>query len=479
MSLIRNLKTVYKSLLIGIGKSKIGNSISSFLSGTVSIMQEEGERQNRDAISARLMVSRLIGDADGKEICSSTLISSNALVNEKIDVDSIIGDCDRKADDGVHGVRTAPKKIKVRVMHCNPGTFNAIETISESFQKDIRYNLKIILMQESGNSFGLSKQMEAKGFDYVFDNEYDVKTDRPDITIFYQLEYIYTDAIFEARKYSKMVVLVPLTLTTIWYGERSISRMHLKKFQPDIIFATDLVMDRMNGNALGVKLLKMVPPQVDTVYRKLSGGECYPEGWEKLKGKKVMFYMTDHGLRQYTVSAEVSFDLYISTLVEYIKKADNEGVGLIIRPHFALIRELLAYYWSVDDYRSFVDFCNKSPNIVWDETNDFMNGLAVCDAVLSDLNTSVTYFSLASMKPIAVTLRYDMPVENNNEDLTDGLYIVHSRDNFIQFMDMIKAGKDPKKEKRKALFNRLIAPFDGENGRRIKEAIEQEYRVLS
>lgn len=458
MSVKRRLKEVYKKSLTKIARSKSGGKVASFLSGTVSILEAESGKKNKAEISERLMVKKLIGEKpDGISVTDGIKAAHGE-------------------NKGMYDI--SDSRLRVRVMHCNPGTLNAIQTICEAFQADLGYQLIVVLMEESGNSYALARQMEEKGFDFVFNSDYDIMKDKPDITIFYQLEYRYTDNIFMARQYSKMLVLVPLTLTTIWYGERSVSRMHLDKFLPDVMFATDLVMEKIRKNVSGCEILTMVPPQVDTVYRGLNENLTYPKGWEKLKGKKVMFYMTDHGLGEYKVSDELSFDLYLPTLMDYVGKEENKNVGLIIRPHFALLRELLSYHWSVADYRKFVDFCDKSENIIWDETDDFMNGLSVCDAVLSDLNTSVTYFSLASMKPIAITLRYDMPVKLENKDFTDGLYVLHSQENCIRFMNMVKQGKDPMRENRQGLFDRLIAPFDGENGKRIKEKIVSEYNKI-
>lgn len=456
MSIKRKLKTIYKKMLVKVGRSKAGNSVSSFISGTASILENEVGRANREKISARLMVERLVGT-------NATSDNFKGDYTERLELRE-----KEKADN-------SSREIKVRIMHCHSNTLNAIETISESFQEDPKFDLKVILMHESGNSSELAKQMEYKGFPYLFDYDYDLQDDRPDIVLFYQLEYRYPDKLYEAYIYAKLVVLVPLTLTTIWYGERSISRMHLDMFKPGLVFATDLVMDKMKANASDILLKKMVPPQIDTVYRRLITEKRYPDGWEKLKNKKVMFYMTDHGLRHYFVSDEVSFDLYISLLMDFARREENKDIGLIIRPHFALINELLAHFWSVSDYEALIKYCNDSPNIVWDDTTDFMNGLSVCDAILSDLNTSVTYFSLASMKPIAITLRYDMFVQNYNKEFTDELYEVHSEQDLIDFMNMVKRGEDPKLDRRKTLFEKLIAPFDGESGKRVKNDIEKEY----
>jgi len=452
MSFKRKLKEEYKKMLIKSVKSKVGRKIYSFIAGTASILDEEFGKPTYFNISERLMVSKLI-ENDGKEITYTN----------------------RKDSANFYFLEGELKKIKVRAVLCNPGTFSAIETVCEAFEKDDKYDLGIVIMHDSGYSFSLISKMQANSFKYIFSDEYDVKEDCPDIIIFYHLEYRYNENLIEAGRFSRMVVLIPLTLTTIWYGERSISRMHLDVYQPGVVFATNLVMDRLEKFLPNYKLLEMIPPQVDIFFRRTQEERRNQKGWEKLDGKKIILYMTDHGLNHYNVSDELGVDLYLPILLEYMKRPENKEMGLIIRPHFSLIRELLANYWSVDDYKKFIEFCDKSENIVWDETDDYLNGLTICDSIISDINTSVAYFSLASMKPIAISLRYDVYVPLENKDFTDALYLLHSNNDCIKYLDMIKSGKDPKLPERKVLFDRLMSPFDGNNGLRIKNAIEREY----
>lgn len=455
MQIKRYLKDSYKKMLVFMGESPIGNQVGTFLCSSASVIMEQVGKVKRNEISERLMVKKLV---------ASPLEQSVYSKKNEYQI------CASSQSD--------PAIIKIRVVHCAPQFFGGIKTLCEEYLHDQRYNLKIILVNDTWSSYELSEQMINEGIDYTFENDYDFSVDRPDITIFYLLEYSYTKKILEARIYSRMLLLVPQTLTTIWYGDRTISRLHLDKFKPDIVFASKLAIGKLRKYAPAYKFVEMIPPRLDIIYRNLEKTACNPAGWEKLKNKKVIMYMSDHGLTQHATSDEMTFDLYLPILMDYIKANGNEEVGLIIRPHFALIRELLAYFWDLDDYHSFVSYCEKSPNIVWDESRDFSTALSLCDAILSDVNSSVTYFSLAAKKPIAVALRYDMPVELFNKEFTYGLGVVQSKEDCIHFLDMVKEGKVTWKESQEKLFDELISPFDGKNGQRVKEKIESEYAKI-
>ena len=183
--------------------------------------------------------------------------------------------------------------------------------------------------------------------------------------------------------------------------------------------------------------------------------------------------MTDHGLRMYLTSDEVSFDLYFKELIRYFD--EHKDCGLILRLHFALIKELLSTYWSINDYKNFVKYCNSSSNIVWDETDDYLNGLSIADASLVDVNCTLVYFVLASNKPIAVPLRYDMPVVVNNPDLLEYYYKIKSKSDLIAFLEEVRTGIDSTKEKRQEAFDKYIETFDGKNGERIFNIIVDKY----
>ncbi len=438
-----SLKKILKSELIKIAKSKNGPRVQELLRGMSEIVDMEAGRAFREQMTKRLSVSNLL---DNNEISISPKRES-------------------------HKLESSQGKIKVRFFHCNASTFSVIQSVCECFKNDDRFDLLIVLF---GNAYtGMIAQMEDKGYSYILDINYDIKVDLPDISLTYHPEIAYPPGLTHIKDYSRFFVFLPLSIGSIWFGDRTVSRLHLDSFNADICFVGNLCYDRLLEPVGADKIERMSPPQFDLAYKKFSEKKEYPIGWEKLKGKKTTMLMTDHGLKMNLISDEVTFDLYFNKLISYYKEHTNEG--LILRPHFALVRELVSTYWSLDDYQSFIKFCNQSPNIVWDETSDYLTGLSISDACIVDVNCSLVYFVLAANKPVAVPLRYDMPVEINNPELVEHYYTIRSNKELENFLSNVNKGIDPMKEKRQQAFDAYIETFDGKNGQRIFDTILKRY----
>lgn len=437
-----NIKKIIIPTLIKIANSPKGPAVQNLLRGMSEIVDAHAGRQFREKMTDRLSISHVIDSHEIHEL-------NKCCITDKHD------------------------KIKVRFYHYHPTTFNVIETVCEAFKNDERFDVLIVLFDR--DFVANANQMKEKGFNYIEEFNYDITTDRPDISIIYHLEIQYPPQLIKIRDYSSFVALVPLGLGSMWYGdtERTIKRMNLDRYKADMCFVGNLCYDGLI-DAIGENVIeKCTPAQFDLSFRKLKANKQYPPGWEKLKGKKVAMLMTDHGLRMNTVSDEVTFDLYFTTLINYAKQHNN--FGLILRLHPALVNELLSTYWSIGDYQSFVDYCNNSENIVWDTTNDYLNGLSIADASLVDVNCSLVYFVLAANKPIGALLRNDMSVVINNPDLINHYYRINSIEKLIDFLDEIRFNNDSMYQSRQDAFKSYIEHFDGLNGARIKEAICQKY----
>lgn len=431
------MKRLLKSLLIKVANSQKGSALLGMLTAVTEIVAMQAGRKFRDGMNNKLAIGNIINAP-----------KDNRIVNI--------------ANNG---------KIKIRFYHCSASTFNVIQTVCENFINDERFDVKIVLFGKDYTN--MQKQMKQYGFDYIYDYNYDIATDKPDISVIYHLEIIYPPQLTKVRDYSKYVALVPLGIGSIWFGERTVKRMNLDWFNADMCCVGNMCYDRLI-EPIGKDVIERISPaQFDLAYRKFNKPIDYPKGWEKLKGKKVFMLMTDHGLRMNLISDEVSFDLYFKQLMDYFK--NHQDCALILRLHFALVRELVNTYWSLDDYQTFVEYCRNSSNIVWDETDDYLNGLAIADASLVDVNCSLIYFVLAANKPIGVPLRYDMPVAVNNPWLLDKYYKIQSNDDMYDYLEMVRLGKDPRKLQRQEAFDDYIETFDGKNGERIATKIKKRY----
>lgn len=439
------IKKGIKREIIRIASSSYGPKLQKMLGGANEIVNMYAGREFRAEMNKKLSVFNLIGQ-------------------DEIEIGSINPEGGENIRNGV---------IKIRILHGFPICFNVVKSVCAELKRDPKYDLRMVLFGDKVTE--LVSQMQDEGLEYIISSNYDMKLDHPDITVVYHLEVIYPPELLNMRIFSKYIVLIPLSIASIWFGKRTVSRMHLDFFKPDLCFVGNLCYDRLKPIIGETIIEEMSPPQFDIAfdYLVMTEDKKIPANWEKLRGKKTIMLMTDHGLRKNLISDEVSFDLYIEGLMHYFK--ENCDMGFIIRLHFELVSELIRTYWTLSDYNKFIKYCEQSENIVWDDTDDYLIGLDIADACLVDVNCSLVYYALAANKPIGVPLRFDMPVEINNQELVDNYYLIHSESEMIDFLEMIKQGIDNKKTDREKAFDMYISTYDGKNGRRIKEKIDIHY----
>ena len=84
------------------------------------------------------------------------------------------------------------------------------------------------------------------------------------------------------------------------------------------------------------------------------------------------------------------------------------------------------------------------------------------------------------MKPIGVTLRWDMEVKeilSRNQEILDSHYLISSEKEMISFIKMIMDEEDTEIEKRRKLCEKYVTHFDGKNGERIKDILKEKWII--
>lgn len=151
---------------------------------------------------------------------------------------------------------------------------------------------------------------------------------------------------------------------------------------------------------------------------------------------------------------------------------------MIFRPYRTYVYELLQHgLWGKEQVEYFMEYCRQSDNLVWDNEPDYSASYSVVDAILADAGCGIICSALPMMKPIAITLRYDMDVTDvlsANQEICDNHYLISSKEEMQSFIEMVKNEKDPNYEKRKELCSRYVTNFDGKNGERIKNILMNE-----
>ncbi|MCI8844824.1 MAG: hypothetical protein HFI04_00355 [Lachnospiraceae bacterium] len=364
-------------------------------------------------------------------------------------------------------------KIKVRFVSRTSSTWNAIETICLSFRNDDRFDVLIILGENMDENALL--KLKEYGLSSISPDMYCVQEDLPDILIVNH-PYDTMTQIEDCRANCKLIIAASMQLVRYGYDLKEFWDLQEKgfgRFQPDYyIFDSLLYNEIKRSGYASPKIIEMGNAKFDGIYEACKE-KNYKEDWQKLRGKKVILWATDHGISRDHISKDVTFDLYAKTIIQYAK--NNQEIGIIFRPHSAFVKEMLEYgLWSKGDLHLLKKIFRKSGNLVFDDSNSYDYAYSVADGIITDAFCGISCSALPTLKPVCLAYRSksDLPYHQELADCYDSAY---NSNDIIKFMDKIKDGRDTDLELRKEACNRYIKHFDGRNGWRIKEFITEKY----
>lgn len=373
-------------------------------------------------------------------------------------------------------------KVKVRIMHSEVACWNAINTICQAFKEDSLFEV-LLINSASINSDAVTRQIQKKGYDYKVLDEYYVEEDRPDILILYNAYNPREMMRGNYREFTKIIVVASFQL--IIYDD-TIEEFLLTQYkafgrcQPDYFLYDSLLYQQMReSDYFSENIIEMGNPKFDGINQAIQQKK-YDNVWGKLEGKRTVLWAPTHGIvaqnqGEYKVQKYLTFDLYAKTFFNYA--SCNQEMGFIFRPHSGFITEMLKYrFWSHKDLELLKEYCDNSPNIVYDDADTYDISFSIADGILTDAFCGVTCSALPTLKPICACYRSRDKVDAPcHEDLLGALYSAYDSKDITVFLDIVKNKQDPMLELRKKASEKYIKHFDGKNGWRIKEFIKRKY----
>lgn len=367
------------------------------------------------------------------------------------------------------------RKIKVRVYNFTDNCWNTLESVAAEFFSDNQIDL-LIISREKSKSGLVYENINSKGYKHVFLEEYDVRKDLPDI-FFLCHSCDYFTQIPELNKYCKLVVAATSDLLRYTHEYGAFWAMYNRAYQrfcPDYFLFDSLLFNdiKMHGY-YSKRIVEMGNAKFDSIYNSVNSFSI-PRDWAKLRlCDKVFMYATDHGVRDLIITEDITFDLYAKQIFELANK--NPRIGLIFRPHPSLINELKHLgIWNDKSIERFKEYCEKTPNIVFDTTINYNDAMILSDAIITDAYCGITCEALPLDKPILMLYR-DSNCEPYHEVIEQCNYRANNDDDIHKFVEMVLDGQDIKREYRNSITNTLIKHFDGENGKRIKEFVIEKF----
>lgn len=396
-------------------------------------------------------------------------------IHERMDLSNIIPTI--KTDGNNSSFIEETNKIKLRIIYPSGCAWNHIHSMYTAFAKDPRFQTYVLVRDR----VEFTSVLDRYGCKYVTYNNYSFKEDHPDVLIATFYSSYDPEIIFDGcRDY---IGTVFAEIPNVVMNEESddihweyVSRAY-KYLKPDYWLLDPLVYNSLKNYIDESKLVKMGSPQFDEIYEEVGRNHSWPESWNKLRGKKIFLWATDHGINESYPKNGFTIDLYLGKMLKYFN--DHPEKGLIFRPHPEFVREMsrTGHFWNMDDINKLKSYMESTPNIIWDDTHDYCRAYDACDALMVDANCSITCSFLITGKPICRLLRDDVKEWLISPELHDCYYYADNFDACVSYINMVSQGDDPKYDIRREKCNQVILHFDGQNGERIKDFVLSKMNV--
>lgn len=170
-----------------------------------------------------------------------------------------------------------------------------------------------------------------------------------------------------------------------------------------------------------------------------------------------------------------TFDRWVEPLLDHFAARDDRV--LLIRPHFRLFHDLRLVGGRWARYEPLVrDRVAQCPNIVLDESADYLDAFAAADALVSDLSSMIGEF-LPTGRPVLYLPRPGGPGHNEDAGYLDELEHATDWDGVVRFLDAVCSGTDLNRTDREQLLQRHFPMLDGRAGARLAEHLVSELRA--
>ena len=196
----------------------------------------------------------------------------------------------------------------------------------------------------------------------------------------------------------------------------------------------------------GDEWLAIGHPRDDLAYENLNEEEkkYYNSLKELAKGRKLFLWNTAAQMKK---EADIipygSFLERGQEIIDYFKS--NTDAFLVWRPH-PLFFQALAEIWGAEKTAMFIKKIREIENIYIDEYKQYTPAMLLSDAFISDTSSLVDLY-IPSMRPILLTKRSEVNLDNYNKDFLDAISIMESKSSIEDFASMVMREDNNRKTK--------------------------------
>lgn len=216
------------------------------------------------------------------------------------------------------------------------------------------------------------------------------------------------------------------------------------------------------------KLLVTGSPKIDKIYEMMAGEKKVKEEWQPaLKDRKVLLFCS-------SINDLLGYDDWLrSTNAVVDNVLADKSLALLWRPHPLLFRTMQILKKDyVKEYERICEKVREAENGVIDESGDFGDALTASDGMIGDFSSLVLQYTFSG-KPVLL-------LRGNSEGRKMEVFCDYFSNYFLSegttikdFIEMIKDGRDERKEERVRMAKASVANADGTCGEKTHETVIQ------
>ena len=377
----------------------------------------------------------------------------------------------------------AGEKIRVVFLYQVASFWPSWEHLYQLMIKDDRFEVELVLLEETAREefqmVTAREFLEQNNIEYSLFEEFDLEQFQPHI-VFIQTPYDaghrqkeHWSASFKSHGYRVIYIPYGVEISDTLDSHSMHFRQHVVVNSWRIYTFSNLMKRdywKYSYNRGAVRALGL--PRFDSLYLK-DNFELDKELRERIQGRKVVLWKVHFP----KIIEENGENIFVTPDInDYIRFAEKiseyKDYFFIFMPHPRFkaptkddnLQELAC---------SLVDRLERLDNVYIDTADDYRNSLMNADYIIVD-RSAVMVEAAAVQAPVLFMYNPDYfePVTDAIRELIDSYYQGSTFDDMVNFMEMIRAGKDPRKEEREAAFRKCIPYFDGKCAERIMDDIE-------
>lgn len=310
-------------------------------------------------------------------------------------------------------INDLPVRYQIVFMPYNASMWDSMESVWKAFKKDERCEcvvMPIPYRKYDANNHKWNDCYELGRFsEYVDVRDYrtfQLAKELPDMAFIHnpyddwnRVTCVYPQFFSrELKKYVKKLIYIPYYISS---GSMSNNQSNLPVYEnmDYMIVQSEKFKSCCEEKTYYDKLLPLGSPKADRIVQMCRNGVEIPNEWRRiLHGKKSV--MLNTSISCFLQYGDVYFDK-IKYVFELFKK--REDIVLIWRPHPLLestVRSMKPHL--MEKYESLVEYFNSEGIGIWDDTPDVTKTIAIVDAYIGEIGSSVVNLFGVAGKPIFI-----------------------------------------------------------------------------